>query len=256
MSNASARLKIGGSWTRTAPGTFTATNGEVVFTNTLVDQNIPSTTFYNLTIDKGAKTATATGESQWITGEAARAFGHLMRARNDAILIGVGTALADDPMLTCRLPGLEDRSPVRVVLDTTLRLTERSQLARTARDTPTLVFTTAPGGEALKARGVEVIQVDRDAAGRPRLDAVLTDLAARGITRLLVEGGATVHAAFLDSGLADRLEVFTSPMVLGGAGQGAVDALAALTLDEAPRFNAIRQRSIGPDLLVSYARGD
>lgn len=203
------------------------------------------------------KTATATGESRWITGEAARTFGHLMRARNDAILVGVGTALADDPMLTCRLPGLEDRSPARVVLDSGLRLTERSKLAQTAREIPTLVFTTATqGGEVLQACGVEVIRTDPDVAGKPRLEAVMANLAARGITRLLVEGGATVHAAFLNGGLADRLEVFTSPVALGAAGLSSVGALSAATLGEAPRFKLARRRSIGPDLLISYTRGD
>jgi diaminohydroxyphosphoribosylaminopyrimidine deaminase / 5-amino-6-(5-phosphoribosylamino)uracil reductase len=121
---------------------------------------------------------------------------------------------------------------------------------------PTLVFTTSPGGGALKACGVEVIQVEPDAAGRPSLQAVLADLARRDITRLLVEGGATVHAAFLNSGLVDRLEVFTGPIILGAAGSSAVGALPAATLGEAPRFKAMRRRSIGPDLLVSFARGD
>lgn len=203
------------------------------------------------------KTATATGESQWITGEAARAHGHLLRARNDAILVGVGTALADDPTLTCRLPGLEGRSPTRIVLDSRLRLTALSRLAQQAQDVSTLVFTTAAqGGEALQACGVEVVRVDQDAVGRPRLEAVLADLAGRGITRLLVEGGATVHAAFLGRGLADRLEVFAGPIVLGAAGQSAVGALSASTLGNAPRFQSIKRRTFGPDLLVSYARGD
>jgi diaminohydroxyphosphoribosylaminopyrimidine deaminase/5-amino-6-(5-phosphoribosylamino)uracil reductase len=85
---------------------------------------------------------------------------------------------------------------------------------------------------------------------------VLAALAARGITRLLVEGGATVHAAFLDRDLADRLEVFTSPVLLGAAGHGAVEPLAALTLGEAPRFRPLARRSLGADVLVSYARGD
>ena len=201
-------------------------------------------------------TATVTGDSQWITGEASRRFGHLMRAKHDAILIGAGTALADDPELTCRLPGLESRSPLRVVLDTRLRLTEWSKLAQTAQEIPTLVFTTAEGGGALATCGVEVIRVERDVVGRPRLEAVLSALAERGVTRLLVEGGATVHAAFLDRGLADRLEVFTAPTVLGGAGHGAVDPLAAMTLGEAPRFRAAGKRSFGPDLLVSYRRAD
>jgi diaminohydroxyphosphoribosylaminopyrimidine deaminase / 5-amino-6-(5-phosphoribosylamino)uracil reductase len=203
------------------------------------------------------RTATATGAGKWITGEAARALGHLMRAKNDAILIGVETALADDPQLTCRLPGLEVHSPIRVVLDGRLRLKDWSKLAQTAHETPTLVFTgQADGGGALEACGVEIVRVARDAQGRPRLEAVLAALAARGITRLLVEGGATVHAAFLDRDLADRLEVFTSPMLLGAAGHGAVEPLAALTLGEAPRFRPLARRSLGADLLVSYARGD
>lgn len=206
------------------------------------------------------KIATATGESRWITGEQARAFGHLLRARHDAILIGVGTALADDPALTCRLPGFEDRSPVRVVLDTRLRLTEWSKLAQTAQNVPTLVYTASPitenKGGALETCGVEVIRVVKDAAGRPRPEAVLADLARRGITRVLVEGGASVHAAFLNATMADRLEIFSAPMVLGGAGLNSVETLAALSLNEAPQFVTRDRRSLGTDLLVSYARKD
>lgn len=203
------------------------------------------------------KIATATGDSRWITSEPARAYGHLLRARHDAILIGVGTALADDPMLTCRLPGLEDRSPVRVVVDTRRRLAPWSQLAQTAKDIPTLVYTTSPeGGGALEVCGVEVIAVARDVTGRPDLAAVLADLAGRGITRLLVEGGASIHAGFLNRGLADRLEVFSAPMVLGGSGLSSVEALSALALSEAPKFRMTARRSLGPDLLVSYARKD
>lgn len=199
------------------------------------------------------KTATAAGDSKWITGEEARRYGHLLRARNDAILVGINTALADDPELTCRVPGLEDRSPVRVVLDTRLRLGEQWKLVTTAKRTPTIVFTTAAGGGGnLRSAGVEVIQVARDARGRPDLFALLTELSKRKITRLLVEGGATVHAAFLDRGLADRLEIFTSPMTLGAAGHSAIDALAALTLAEAPRFHRVSQRTLGPDLLESF----
>jgi diaminohydroxyphosphoribosylaminopyrimidine deaminase/5-amino-6-(5-phosphoribosylamino)uracil reductase len=201
------------------------------------------------------KTATAAGESKWITGEAARAYGHLLRARHDAILIGIGTALADDPELTCRLPGLENRSPLRVVLDTRLKLNEWSKLASTG-ETPTLVFAAADGGGALSACGVEVVKIARDARGRPDLAAVLADLGKRGITRLLVEGGATVHAAFLDRGLADRLEIFRSPLVLGAAGHNGIDSLAALTLGEAPRFRPVGRRSFGPDLLESFTRED
>jgi diaminohydroxyphosphoribosylaminopyrimidine deaminase / 5-amino-6-(5-phosphoribosylamino)uracil reductase len=198
-------------------------------------------------------TASASGASKWITGEEARQYAHLLRSQNDAILVGINTVLADDPSLTCRLPGLENLSPLRIVLDTQLRLSETSQLAATARATPTIVLTTATdGAERLRDVGVEVVQVVRDARGRPELSAMLTELAKRKVTRLLVEGGATVHAAFLDRGLADRLEIFTAPIVFGAAGHGAIDALAALTLEEAPRFRRISQRQVGIDLLESY----
>jgi diaminohydroxyphosphoribosylaminopyrimidine deaminase/5-amino-6-(5-phosphoribosylamino)uracil reductase len=198
--------------------------------------------------------ASASGESRWITGEAARRFGHLLRARHDAILVGIETALKDDPELTCRLPGLEAASPIRVVLDSRLRLPDTSKLARTAKDVPTLVFTTSrDNGAALKSRGVEVTKVTADARGQPDLTAVLHALAARGLTRLLVEGGAIVHSAVLNRGLADRLEIFTAPMVLGAAGQASVAALAALSLAESPLFSRERVRAFGPDMLESYA---
>jgi diaminohydroxyphosphoribosylaminopyrimidine deaminase/5-amino-6-(5-phosphoribosylamino)uracil reductase len=199
------------------------------------------------------KTATVSGQSKWITGPEARHFGHLLRAKNDAILIGIETALADDPDLTCRLPGLEGRSPLRIVLDTRLRLPESAKLVRSARQTPTLVFTVANGGGTLIASGVEIVKVPRDPRGRPDIAAVLSELARRGITRLLVEGGAGVHAAFLDRGLADRLEVFRAPIVLGGSGRNAIDALSALDLDEASRYVAAGRRVLGPDLLESFA---
>jgi diaminohydroxyphosphoribosylaminopyrimidine deaminase/5-amino-6-(5-phosphoribosylamino)uracil reductase len=198
------------------------------------------------------KTATVSGQSKWITGPEARRFGHLMRARNDAILIGIETALADDPELTCRIAGLEDRSPLRIVLDTRLRLGAQSRLAKTASQTPVRVYTAAAGGDALKACGVEVVRVSRDARGRPDIAAVLADLAGRGTTRLLVEGGAAVHAAFLDRGLADRLEIFRAPIVLGASGRNAVDALRTLDLDEASRFVSLGRRTIGADMLETF----
>ncbi len=198
------------------------------------------------------RTASAGGESCWITGEDARHFGHLLRAKYDAILIGVETAIVDDPLLTCRLPGLEDRSPVRVILDTRLRLPPSSKLVSTARDTPTWIFTVSEGGCELRAAGAEIFGVGRDARGRPDIAAVLRMLADRGITRLLVEGGAGVHASFIDRGLADRLEIFRAPSILGAAGYPAVDALAALGLDEVPSFDRTGTRRFGSDLLESF----
>jgi diaminohydroxyphosphoribosylaminopyrimidine deaminase/5-amino-6-(5-phosphoribosylamino)uracil reductase len=198
------------------------------------------------------RTTSASGESRWVTGEEARQLGHLLRARHDAIAIGVETALADNPSLTCRLPGLEDRSPVRVVLDSRLRLPPSSKLVQTAKDTPTWVFTVTEGGAELHASGVEVFVVGKDARGRPDIATVLHALAERGMTRLLVEGGAGVHASFIDRGLADRLEIFQAPRIFGAAGQPAVAALAALGLDEVPRFNRVGIRQTGCDLLESF----
>ncbi len=202
------------------------------------------------------KIAAADGSSRWITGKIARRFGHLLRAEADAILVGSGTVLADDPMLTCRLPGLEGRSPLRVVLDSRLQLDTASKLAQSAKKVPVLLFTavedTGERGAWLEARGVEIVRLRRDARGRPDLALVLAELAKRGITRLLVEGGAGVHASFLDRGVADRIALFRTGLVLGGGGRDGIDALAALSLDEAPRFRLAGRLVLGPDVLEQY----
>ena len=198
--------------------------------------------------------AAASGESQWITSEEARRYGHMLRAQHDAILVGIETVLADDPLLTCRLAGLEGRSPLRVVLDSRLRLAEHFRLVQTATAVASLVFTTAAEERsALSDLGVEVLRVGGDARGRPDIDAVLAALAGRGITRLLVEGGASVQASFINRGRADRLEIFSAPMLLGAAGRSSVGALAALGLEEAPRFVRESIRVFGPDVLESYS---
>ena len=198
---------------------------------------------------RDGKTIAPPGGSKWITGEAARRYGHLLRAKNDAILVGVNTALADDPELTSRLPGLEDRSPLRVVLDSRLRLPPSSKLAQTARQVPTLLFTLAQNGAALRDAGVEILRLVMDDGDRPDLAAVLGVLAHRGITRLLVEGGATVHGAFLQSGFADRLEVFTASADLGPGGRGVIAGLAGAI----SRFEKTGMRRFGPDVLETYA---
>jgi diaminohydroxyphosphoribosylaminopyrimidine deaminase/5-amino-6-(5-phosphoribosylamino)uracil reductase len=195
------------------------------------------------------KTVPPPGASQWITGEEARRYAHLLRAKHDAIMAGIATVLDDDPELTVRLPGLEKYSPLRVVLDSRLRLPEASKLARTAREHPTLIFTTSDGGEGLRARGVEIVKLMRDAQGRVDIAAVLHALAQRGVTRLLVEGGATVVSAFLAARFADRLELFTAPLTLGEAGRGAAPNLA-----ETPNFMRVNRRVLGPDTLESFVR--
>jgi diaminohydroxyphosphoribosylaminopyrimidine deaminase/5-amino-6-(5-phosphoribosylamino)uracil reductase len=199
-----------------------------------------------LAVSADGKIARAPGGEQWITGGEARRFGHFLRARHDAILAGIETVLADDPELTCRIPGLEDRSPLRVVLDSGLRLPMTSRLVQTAHKVPVVVFTTREGGDGLRAAQVDIVRVAPDAQGRPDLGAVLGELASRGATRLLVEGGATVEEAFLVQGLADRLEIFRSPVVAGAGGR------------PAPRFplenyGLSGRRVLGSDVLESYA---
>src|SRR6266478_7283838 len=165
-----------------------------------------------LAVSADGKVALAGRKPAPITGEAARTRVHLMRAMNDAILIGIGTALADDPQLTCRLPGMASRSPVRVVLDADLRLPVASALVRSARETPLWVIAgeTAPTEveAVLAARGVEVFRLP--GTGR-RIDSALRVLAGRGITRLMVEGGPTVGAALVAADLVAEAVLLRGP---------------------------------------------
>ncbi|MCP1608705.1 diaminohydroxyphosphoribosylaminopyrimidine deaminase/5-amino-6-(5-phosphoribosylamino)uracil reductase [Azospirillum lipoferum] len=202
--------------------------------------------------------ATATGESQWITGPTARAWGHRLRASHDTILVGIGTALADDPELTCRLPGLEDRSPVRVVVDSSLRLPPTARLATGARRIPTWIVTgPSPDSalaESLTALGVEVIPVAATADGRVDPAAAMAALASRGITRMLVEGGAALAGALLGAGLVDRLEWFRAASLIGGDGLPAVAGFGVEALAAMARFERTTVRSAGTDLAESYRR--
>ncbi len=211
------------------------------------------------------------GEGQVaITGPQARARVQSWRARSDAILVGVGTAIADDPLLTCRIPGMEARSPHRIVLDRRLELPVASRLVATARDVPLLVVggERRPDGEtversadavaalareasrsmrraALEAAGAEVIEVDPGA-----LETVLEMLAGRGIASLFVEGGARVAADFLAAGLVDRIALFTAPRFIGEGG-----IASPVTRDHIPDGFALRQtRTLGEDRLDIYER--
>jgi diaminohydroxyphosphoribosylaminopyrimidine deaminase/5-amino-6-(5-phosphoribosylamino)uracil reductase len=198
--------------------------------------------------------ATATGESRWITGDAARARGHRLRAEYDAIMVGEATAIADDPELTCRLPGLEDRSPVRVVVGGSRGLPATARLLRTARTLPTwLVCRKGAAAQPAVAAGVEPIEV-ADAGGRLDLAAALAALAERGITRLLVEGGGRLAAAFLAADLVDRIHWFRAPMVIGAEGVAAVGPLGRETLAAMPRFERIGSSPAGEDVMETYRR--
>ena len=169
-----------------------------------------------MTLD--GRTATATGDSRWISNPRSRALVHEVRGRMDAILVGVGTARADDPELTARPPG--PKTPARVVLDSTGRLPLDGKLARTARAVPVWVATTdrAPGDklDALRDLGSEILRFAADPAGRVPVPALLAELGRRGVTNLLVEGGGGVLGSFLDAGEVDAVDVFIAPKVEGG----------------------------------------
>ncbi|MGH7063712.1 MAG: bifunctional diaminohydroxyphosphoribosylaminopyrimidine deaminase/5-amino-6-(5-phosphoribosylamino)uracil reductase RibD [Stellaceae bacterium] len=200
--------------------------------------------------------ATRTGDSRWITGAAARARAHLLRAEHDAIMVGTGTVLADDPALTCRLPGLGRRSPVRIVLDRSLRIPAAAAVIADAHRVPTWVLTLSsadPGRRAFFAgAGARLIDIAPDPAGQIDLAAALAELGARGLTRLLVEGGARLAAALLQARLVDRLVWFHAPLLIGGDGTPATAALGLDALDAAPGFVRVSTEAVGADMLTAY----
>ncbi|AAN29696.1 riboflavin biosynthesis protein RibD [Brucella abortus 01-4165] len=189
-----------------------------------------------------------------ITGPVSRAQSHILRAQADIILIGIETALADDPVLNCRLPGLEQRSPVRVVLDGGLRLPLSSRLVRSADTQPLWV---ACGEEApderraaLGAAGCRILATETH-DGRIALPELLDDLAAQGIASVLVEGGAGVAKSFLDEKLVDRLIIFRSPLVIGAADGVAVEGLETHIASE---FKILRRMRYADDACAEYVR--
>jgi len=204
------------------------------------------------------RVATSEGDSKWITGAPARAFAHGMRGNHDAIMVGIGTALADAPSLTCRLPGLEGRSPVRIVADSKLRLPVDCPLVETANDVPTWVVTVlgADKGKvgALEGKGVLVIEAETDGDGRPDLDWVAAELGRRGLTRVLVESGGELAAALVKKDLVDRLAWFRSPKLIGDDGRGAVAAFGIDGLAQAPAFARDSISDAGNDVLETYRR--
>ena len=200
--------------------------------------------------------ATGSGESQWITGPPARERGHWLRAVHDAIMVGTGTVLADDPQLTCRLSGLGRRSPVRVVLDRHLRIPASAQVIAGARQTPTWVLTLPSADpvrrQALIHRGAIVIDVVAGSDGNIDLAEALAALGGHGITRLLVEGGAQLAAALLRGRLVDRLAWLHAPILIGGDGIPAIAALGVDRLADAPGFEPLSSEPAGDDMLTTF----
>lgn len=213
------------------------------------------------TID--GRIATQSGASQWITGADARAAGHLMRANHDAILVGSGTAIHDNPSLTCRLPGMADRSPVRIVLDGPMRLPLTHRLVTTARDVPTWMVMLHPRSpdqterrNAYASAGVELLEVDMDDTGNPDLGQALREIASRGVTRVLIEGGGQISAAFLREHMVDEIVWFRAPCIIGGDGLPAIAGYGVDALTDATRMHRIDVRKIGDDVVERYVTQD
>ncbi|MGC3996203.1 MAG: bifunctional diaminohydroxyphosphoribosylaminopyrimidine deaminase/5-amino-6-(5-phosphoribosylamino)uracil reductase RibD [Anaeromyxobacter sp.] len=203
------------------------------------------------------KLATRTGDARWVTGPEARARVHALRDRVDAVLVGAGTARADDPALTTRLPGGRGRDPVRVVLDTDLTLPPRLKLFHPGSTAPTWVAH-ASARKRRTGPGVELLRC-RPGPGGVDLRDLLAQLAQRGITHLLVEGGARVHAAFLAARLADRAVVFVAPKLAGADGVswvggplGRPGGRAGLArMSDALRLDQVSVERLGDDVLVT-----
>jgi diaminohydroxyphosphoribosylaminopyrimidine deaminase / 5-amino-6-(5-phosphoribosylamino)uracil reductase len=208
-----------------------------------------------LAISADGKAGAAGGKPIAITGEAVRERVHLLRAHSDAIMVGIGTVLADDPMLTCRLPGMAKDSPVRIVADSMLRLPVNSRLVQSAYETPVwaLAGLAAPKTSevAVLPLGVEVLRLPQSAARLDLKDAI-EFLAAKGITRLMVEGGPTLAAAFIAADLVDEAVLFHSAKIVGPDGVDALatDAMEALTR----RLKQVGSEPAGADRQVNYVR--
>jgi len=225
---------------------------------TKIRHNRPMVTL-KLATSLDGKIATAGGDSKWITGELARAQGHLLRATHDAILVGSGTVLADDPELTCRLPGLEPRSPIRVIADGRLRTPLKSKLVAGAGQGARTVLITIRGHDKKERQpfrdaGVEVLAVICDQDGHPHPPYVMAALAELGVTRLLVEGGPTVAAAFLKADLVDRIHWFRASGVIGGDGLASVAEIGLDRVTHMTRFERMALHAAGADSVEIYRR--
>jgi diaminohydroxyphosphoribosylaminopyrimidine deaminase/5-amino-6-(5-phosphoribosylamino)uracil reductase len=209
-----------------------------------------------MTLD--GKVATRTGDSKWISGEDSRALAHRWRARADAVIVGIGTALADDPQLTARPPGAADglaRQPRRVVFDALGRLPPGSQLVAAAEEVPLTVVVSRAAAhadtEALEAAGVDVLVATGE--NEPaRVRSALDQLGAMGIASALLEGGPHLAGAFLDAGEIDEMRLFLAPLVLGGrSARDPLEGEGAERISEALRALTLDSERVGDDLLIS-----
>ena len=202
--------------------------------------------------------ATSEGASRWITGAISRSMVHGMRARHDAIMIGAGTAITDDPSLTCRLPGLEERSPIRVIVCGKTPIPLSHNLVRCASEVATMFFVNNSHPleycAKYKAAGINVVKVKSTPNGNTDLSEVLFSLGSHGVTRLMVEGGGKLISTLLKGGLVDRLVWFRAPKLIGGDGVAVAAKFGVGTLDGAANFVQVSVRSAGDDLIETYVR--
>jgi len=205
-----------------------------------------------MTLD--GKIATANGQSKWISGEEARRQVHRLRSQVDAVMVGIGTVLQDDPELTARLVDRHARQPLRVILDSRLRIPLRARVLSQARQAGVLIATTrhAPPSRiaALKQRGAEVLILPAE-HGNVSLKACLTTLGRQGITSLLLEGGSEVNASALRSGLLDRLQLYVAPALLGGQdAKGLIGGASPASISASWPLNDLQVQQVGKDLLI------
>jgi diaminohydroxyphosphoribosylaminopyrimidine deaminase / 5-amino-6-(5-phosphoribosylamino)uracil reductase len=194
------------------------------------------------------------GAPVWVTGPEARAYAHLLRAHADAVLVGRKTVEDDDPELTCRLPGLANRSPRRVILDPKFRISPTLKMFQTAHRVPIIIFGASGHNAPPYPNGVEARHVATDAAGRLQLDAVLQSLSKDGVTRVLVEGGPTIASALLAADLADEVVIGHGTAPLGGKGRKPFGDSGLEVLDDPRRWQPTARRAIGADTLTVHRR--
>ena len=208
------------------------------------------------------KVATPSGDSRWISSEASRSHVHRLRQAMDAVMVGIGTVLKDDPLLTVRLPGeKEPHHPLRIIVDSRLRIPLDSQLVRTAGQYPTLVATTPAASSSKMQRlakaKVEVLIIQKDAQGHVSLRGLMKELARRGVVSLLLEGGSTLNANALKEGVVDRLLLFLAPKIIGGQrAPGVIGGEGAHLIRDARPVKMLKIRRIGPDVLVEGILGN
>jgi diaminohydroxyphosphoribosylaminopyrimidine deaminase/5-amino-6-(5-phosphoribosylamino)uracil reductase len=201
------------------------------------------------------KIATFAGDSKWITGEQARCYAHQMRAEHDAVMVGIGTVLTDDPLLTVRLPG-ESKQPWRLIVDSRLRIPLESRIALTSGKFPTIVATVQHQGsrekkKLLEERGIEVWELPAD-RGRVDLNALLEELGRKEITSVLLEGGATLNASALEAGVVDKFVIFVAPKIIGGSrAPGPIGGLGVERIEDAWLVSNLEFSRVGEDLMIT-----